>query len=45
MQLKFVISEGNNGKTVHSMGEIIRVADLPETQFTAGHNAIPRRHD
>ena len=45
MQLEFVLGDGNNGKTVHGLAKIIRVAGLPETQFAAGHNAIPRRHD
>ena len=45
MQLEFVFRDGNNGKTIHGLGKIIRVADLAETQFTTGHNAIPSRHN
>jgi len=45
MQLEFVISDGNNRKTAHGLGKIIRVTDLPKTQFVTSHNAIPSRHN
>ena len=40
MQLEFVISDGNNGETVYGLSKIIRVADLPKTQFATSHNTI-----